>query len=149
MRVPRYVWPAALCATLFLGYAAGKAYYATQGRLGLPGGATVPPEAYEQLGYVPQRQWALAALGLVAALLAVATVVPRDGAVARWLPPRWLILTGLWGALVPLAAGVPFVVFRLATDGWSAVGSALQSAVLAGLWLTMVLSYQRRTRELR
>ena len=137
-RTPK--WPAYACAAGLVLYAVEKAYYATQHRLGLPGGARVPADAYADLGHVAVRQGALAAFGVAGAAIALATV-------AKWRPPRALLLCALWGALIPLAAGAPYVVGMVIADGPSRLGGALLSLVMAGLWLTMTRSYQLRTRR--
>jgi hypothetical protein len=137
------VWkvaPAYVCASGLLIYAVEKAYYATQNRLGLPGGPHVPAEAYEQLGHVALRQWTLAGIGLLGAALALATVLPLGVRL-----PRWLILSGLWAALVPLVAGGFFLVQRLGT-GDLAVSGFVRSVALLLLWAAMTWSFQRRTR---
>jgi hypothetical protein len=131
-------WPAYACAIGLLVYATEKTYYAATGRLGVPGGARVPAEAYAELGHVALRQGTLAAAGVAGALLALATVAKRR-------PPRPLLLCLLWGAMIPLAAGAPFVVRMVITDGPSRLGGALVSLVMAGLWLAMTRSYQLRT----
>jgi hypothetical protein len=93
----RWAWPAYVCAAALLVYAVEKGWYATEGKLGLPGGPRVPDEVYAELPtshYVsgPSRR-----SGLFGALLALATVLRWGGRI-----PRWIMLALLWGALVPL-----------------------------------------------
>jgi hypothetical protein len=75
----RSAWPAYICAVALLVYAGMKATYAVRGKLGLPGGPEVPPEAYEELGHVALRQSALAAMGFAGAALALASVQAWGG----------------------------------------------------------------------
>jgi hypothetical protein len=145
---PAAGWPAYACAGGLLVYAVGKAYYASQNRLGVPGGSHVPAVAYQELGHVALRQSTLATAGLVGMLLALATVAPPDRWGWRWLP-RWLLLVGLWGALVPMAAGAPYLVYTLVTDGWPALGGGLRSVLFLAFWLAMTWSYQVRSRRTR
>jgi hypothetical protein len=64
-------WPAYALATLFLGYAVGKAVFAVQDRLGFPGG---PPPAEDYFLDAATAQWLAAASGVVGAGVAVAAV---------------------------------------------------------------------------
>jgi hypothetical protein len=143
---PRSAWPAYLCAAALLVYAVEKGYYATQGRIGIPGGPHVPDSAYQELHHVALRQWTLAGVGLAGALLALATVTPPG----RYLP-RWLMLAGLWGALLPMVAGLPYLVADVLTRDASmpdkAIGLARPALQLA-VWGAMAWSYQVRSRVL-
>jgi len=124
-----------------------KATYAVQGKLGVPGGPEVPPSAYEELGHVGLRQGTLAAMGVVGAVLALASVQAWGQRV-----PRWLMLLAMWGALVPMLAGAPFVLSSL-VDGSQPLGSRLlggaRSLASLGLWGAATLLYQRRSRQWR
>jgi hypothetical protein len=144
----RRLWPGYVCAAGLLVYAVEKAYYATQGRLGIPGGPHVPDSAYQQLGHVAARQWTLATVGLAAALLALATVLPI-GRRPGWPLPRWLLLTGLWAAVVPMVAGAPYVVRAALDEGAAQAGGLLRSALVLLLWLAMTWSFQVRSRATR
>ncbi|MFG1925092.1 hypothetical protein [Cryptosporangium sp. NPDC048952] len=128
----RTAWtaPAYLSAAGLLVYSVQKAYYATQGRLGIPGGDHVPAAAYEQLGHVALRQWTLASLGLLGAALAVSTVFAR----------RRLLLIPLWVALLPMLAGAPYLIAAGSAGLW-------RGAAVTLLWLAMTLSYQVRSRR--
>jgi hypothetical protein len=143
----RSAWPAYLCAAGFLAYAGMKATYAVQGKLGMPFGEEVPQSAYDELGHVSLRQGTLAAMGAGAALLALASVQGWGRRI-----PRWLMLTLMWGALVPSAAGVPFVVHRVVT-GPEPLGQRIligaQSFAGLALWAAATVSYQRRSRQWR
>lgn len=144
---PRSAWPAYLCAAALLVYAAEKGYYATQGRIGLPGGPTVPDSAYQELHHVALRQWTLSGFGLAGALLALATVTPAGRHI-----PRWLMLTALWGAFVPMAAGVPYVVRDVLGKDTSGLDKAIglaKPALQLAVWGAMAWSYQRRSRVLK
>jgi hypothetical protein len=122
-----------------------KATYAVQGKLGLPLGPEVPESAYEELGHVALRQSALAALGALAAAVALASVQSWGRRI-----PRWLMLTVMWGVFVPSAAGVPFVVQRFVADEQPLAQQLLsgaQSVVGLALWAAVTVSYQRRSRR--
>lgn len=140
-------WPAYLSAAAFLAYAGMKASYAVQGKLGLPIGEEVPPEAYEELGHVALRQWTLAAMGAGAALVALASVQGWGRRI-----PRWMMLTVMWGALVPTAAGIPFVVDRVINGSQpleQRILTGVQSVAGLALWTAATISYQRRSRRWR
>lgn len=144
---PRSAWPAWLCAAALLLYAVEKAYYATQGKLGLPFGTQVPASVYQELHHVALRQWTLSTVGLTAGLLAFASVSP----LGRYLP-RWLMLVLLWGALIPMAAGLPYVLRDVLTKDSSALGptfGVVRPVAQLALWAAMAWSYQRRSRVLR
>ncbi len=144
---PRSAWPAYLCAVALLVYAVEKGYYAAHGRIGVPGGPHVPDSAYQELHHIALRQWTLAGLGLAGALLALATVTPPGRHI-----PRWLMLCLLWGALLPMVAGLPYLVADVLTRGAStldrAVGLSRPPLQLA-VWGAMAWSYQRRSRVLK
>ena len=141
----RSAWPAYVSAASFGIYAAMKATYAVQGKLGLPiVGREVPAAAYE-VGYVALRQWTLAGLGLATALIALASVRGWGRRI-----PRWLLLSAMWAVFLPSLAAVPFVVERVADDSESAgyrLFVAVQSAVGLSLWAAATLGYQRRSRR--
>lgn len=144
---PRSAWPAYVSAAALLVYAAQKGYYATQGRLGIPGGPEVPDSAYQELHHVALRQWTLAGFGVAAALLALATVTPPGRHI-----PRWLMLIPLWGAFLPMAAGVPYVVRDVLTKDASTLDKVIglaQPALQLAVWGAMAWSYQRRSRILK
>jgi hypothetical protein len=144
----RTAWPAYVCAAALLVYAVEKGYYATQGKIGIPGGPHVPDSAYQEMHHIALRQWTLSTVGLVGALLALATVTPPGKYV-----PRPLMLLVLWGALVPMAAGAPYVVHDVLTrDDYSTadrVAGLVRPAVQLGIWVAMAWSYQRRSRVLK
>lgn len=79
-------WPAYALALVFLGYAAGKAAFALQARLGFPGGP--PVSAAETASYFLDptlAQWLACASGVLGACVAVASVPRRGRAVPRAL----------------------------------------------------------------
>jgi hypothetical protein len=107
-------WPACALAVVFLGYAAGKAAFAVQGRLGFPGGPPVP--AAETADYFldpAPAQWFAAASGVVGACLMLLTVAPRGRRA-----PRRLMLLVLAAALVTVGYGAGVMV----VDGFVGVG---------------------------
>ncbi|MEV0998978.1 hypothetical protein [Nonomuraea sp. NPDC050202] len=79
-------WPAYGMALLLLGYAAGKAAFAVQARLGFPGGPPVP--AAEAAAYFLDPafgQWLASASGVLGACVALATVTSLGRRVSRAL----------------------------------------------------------------
>lgn len=140
-------WPAYASAVLFLGYAAGKAAFATQARLGLPSGPFV--SAAEHARYarevmdVATAQWLAAASGLAGALLVVATVT----AVGRRVP-RALMLAALAGTLVAGGAGALTMIvdgFGGPGPGWSWYHGVVGIAFLT-LMVAVIRSYVLATR---
>ncbi|WP_404962429.1 hypothetical protein [Streptomyces sp. 147326] len=138
----KWAWPAYASATLQLIYAGQKGYYAVQGRLGIPGGPSVPASQYAEVSDVALAQWTLASLGLLSAVIALAAVRPWGG-----LVPRPLLLLGLWGTVVPAVAGqihvAGEVLFASGPAGWSG-GAAVQGFAGLGLWLAMAWFFTRR-----
>lgn len=137
-------WFAVPLVVAFLGYALGKAYYASQGRLGFPGGPDVPPEAYERpvsavLG-VAAEQWLAAATGIFGALLILAAVTEAG----RRLP-RPLMLFLLAGALIGVGAAAVAMVggaFLGAGPEWEWYHGLLGVAALV-LMVATTASYVR------
>ncbi|MGW3655687.1 hypothetical protein ACWD6R_08245 [Streptomyces sp. NPDC005151] len=141
-------WPAYAMAVLFLGYAAGKAVFAAQGKLGFPGGPVVPPEEYERyvrdMMDVATAQWLAASNGLLGAMLVMATVT----GVGRRVP-RVLMLPALAVASVGVGAGMVV----MAADGFVGLGVGWQwyhgalGIVVLGLLMATIRSYARATKH--
>lgn len=138
-------WPAYAVAVLFLGYAAGKAAFAWQARLGFPGGPVVPDAVRE--GYfmdAATAQWFAAASGLLGACVAISTVT----ALGRRLP-RPLMLLVLAGMLLAAGAGAAIMV----VDGFIGIGVGWQwhhgvlGIVVIALLVAMIQSYAKATRH--
>ncbi|RSN04947.1 hypothetical protein DMB42_29620 [Nonomuraea sp. WAC 01424] len=107
-------WPAYALAALMLGYAAGKADFAAQGRLGFPGGPPVP--AAEAAGYFLDpslAQWFAAGSGVLRACVALATVT----AAGRRLP-RGPLLAVLAVMLLAVGGGAAIMIL----DGFVGIG---------------------------
>ncbi|SHE58408.1 DUF3995 domain-containing protein [Streptoalloteichus hindustanus] len=136
-------WPAYLVTADLLVYAGAKAYLAAEDRLGIPGGPRVPAEAYQQLDHVWARQLGLAGMGVLAAVLALATVRPWGRRI-----PRWLVLTALGVQFVLSAMGASAIVTGvfLGPDplGWPQFLGVLHSVAGLALWGVMVWSYLDR-----
>ncbi|MEU9803312.1 hypothetical protein [Streptomyces sp. NPDC051000] len=135
-----WAWPAYLSVLGQLIYVVEKGYYATQGRLGIPGGPLVSAPQNAGTSDVALTQWTLALLGLFSAALALAAVRPWGG-----LVPRPLLLTGLW-ATGALAAVSQIHVIRevlSGTGGWSP-WAAVQGSVGLCLWMAMAWIFTRR-----
>jgi hypothetical protein len=130
-------WPAAALAVLFLGYAAGKAAFAIQGRLGFPGGP--PVTAAETADYFLEpapAQWFAAASGVVGACLVLLTVAPLGRRI-----PRRLMLLVLAGVLVTIGYGAGVMII----DGFVGVGVGWRwyHGVLGLVMLTLVVETVR------
>ncbi|WP_328417906.1 hypothetical protein OG470_30650 [Micromonospora sp. NBC_00389] len=138
-------WPAYAMAVLFLGYAAGKAAFALQARLGFPGGP--PVSAAETEGYfmdAATAQWFATASGVMGACLAVATVTQLGRRV-----PRILMLLVLVGMLLAAGGGAAIMI----VDGFVGIGvgwrwyHGILGVVVTGLFLAMIQSYAVATRR--
>ncbi|MEV5538062.1 hypothetical protein AB0L13_14500 [Saccharopolyspora shandongensis] len=138
-------WPACALAVLFLGYAAGKAVFAWQDRLGFPGGPAVPDAVRD--GYfmdAATAQWLAAATGVLAACVAIATIT-EPGRRA----PRSLMLLVLAGMLLAVAAGAAIMI----VDGFIGIGVGWQwhhgvlGIAVVGLLVAMIRSYAEATKH--
>jgi hypothetical protein len=138
-------WPAYALALLFLTYAAGKAAFALQGRLGFPGGP--PVSAAETASYFLDpagAQWLAAASGLLGACVALATVMPL-----KLMAPRRVMLPVLVVMLLAVGYGAGIMV----VDGFVGIGvgwrwyHGVLGVVVIGLFLEMVRSYAVATRR--
>lgn len=132
-------------AVLFLGYAAGKAAFALQARLGFPGGP--PVSAAEAAGYFldpATAQWFATASGVLGACVAIATVTALGRRV-----PRTLMLLVLAGMLAAVGGGAGIMI----VDGFVGLGVGWQwhhgvlGMVVIGLFLEMLRSYATATRR--
>lgn len=138
-------WPAYTTAVVFLGYAAGKAAFAVQSRLGFPGGPPVP--AAEAEGYFLDpavAQWSAAATGVLGAMLALATVMPPGRRV-----PRAVMLPALAVMLLAVGGGAVIMIldgFVGLGVGWRWYHGVLGMAVL-GLLLATIRAYEKATRR--
>ncbi|MEU4323700.1 hypothetical protein [Nonomuraea dietziae] len=138
-------WPAYAVAVLFLGYAAGKAAFALQARLGFPGGP--PVSAAETGSYfmdAATAQWFATASGLVGACVAIATVTALGRRV-----PRTLMLLVLAGMLLAVGGGAGIMILDAFVGigvGWQWYHGVLGILVIA-LFLEMIRSYATATRR--
>ncbi|TDD21157.1 hypothetical protein [Nonomuraea diastatica] len=111
-------WPAYAVAGLFLGYAAGKAVFAAQDRLGFPGGPPVPAsEAASYFMDAATAQWLAAASGVAGAGVVLLTVLP----LGRRVPGRLMLLV-----LAGMAAAVVGGGIIMAVDGFIGIGVGWQ-----------------------
>jgi hypothetical protein len=136
-------WPAYALALMFLGYAAGKAAFAQQARLGFPGGP--PVSAAETAHYFLEpapAQWLASASGLLGACIALATVTTWGRVV-----PRRLMLAVLAVMTLAVVGGGGIMVM----DGFVGVGIGWQwyhgivGAVAIALSVEMARSYVTAT----
>ncbi|NRQ31599.1 hypothetical protein HII36_07045 [Nonomuraea sp. NN258] len=137
-------WPAYAVAALLLGYAAGKAAFAMQSRLGFPGGP--PVHAAEAQSYFMDAaiaQWFASATGVLAAIVAIATVTTLGRRV-----PRMLMLFVLTVMLLAVGGGAGIMIldgFVGLGVGWQWYHGVLGILVIA-LSLEMTRSYATATR---
>lgn len=141
---PRRRWPAYTLAVLFLGYAAGKAVFAAQSRLGFPGGPPVSAAEAEAYLLDPAlAQWFATASGLVGAVIALATVT-------EWglrTVPRPLMLVVLTGMALAVLGGAGIMVL----DGFIGLGvgwrwyHGLLGLAVGALCVEMLRSYVKAT----
>ncbi|GAA3560221.1 hypothetical protein GCM10022419_046060 [Nonomuraea rosea] len=138
-------WPAYAVAVLFLGYAAGKAAFALQARLGFPGGPPVSAaEAGSYFMDAATAQWLATASGVLGAGVAIATVTALGRRV-----PRTLMLFVLAGMLLAVGGGGGIMIvdgFVGMGVGWQWYHGALGLLVI-GLFLEMIRSYAAATRR--
>jgi hypothetical protein len=135
-------------AVLFLGYAAGKADFALQGRLGFPSGPPVSVAETERYARefldAAFTQWMATGSGVLGACLAVATVTAPGRRI-----PRRVMLPVLAGMLVATGAGAGTMIvdgFGGAGPGWLWYHGIVGVAAL-GLQLKMIRSYLVATRR--
>lgn len=132
-------WPAYAVAALFLGYAAGKAAFAAQARLGFPGGP--PVSAAEAEAYfldAATAQWFATASGVAGACIALATVTPLGRRVPRAL--MLLVLAGMTFAVIGGAGIMVLDGFIGLGVGWRWYHGVL-GLVVGALFVEMVRSY--------
>lgn len=138
-------WPAHTLAVLFLGYAAGKAAFALQNRLGFPGGP--PVSAAESESYfldAATAQWFACASGVLGACVVLATVTAAGRRV-----PRGLMLLVLAGMLMAVGGGTGIMIL----DGFVGIGvgwrwyHGVLGVLVLGLFLETARSYVAVTRR--
>ncbi|MCW3818051.1 hypothetical protein ONA91_26740 [Micromonospora sp. DR5-3] len=144
---PRH-WPAYTMALLFLAYAAGKALFALQARLGFPGGPPVSAaetERYARELMAPATaQWLAVASGVAGACLVLATVTSLGRRV-----PRALALLVLAAMFLAVAGGAGIMI----VDGFVGVGigwrwyHGVVGLVVIGLQVAVIRSYAMATRR--
>jgi FtsH-binding integral membrane protein len=135
-------------AVVFLGYAAGKAVFAAQGRMGFPGGPVVSAAEHERYARevmdVATTQWLGVVTGLLGVLLVMATVTPMGRRV-----PRNLMLLMLGAAFAGLGAGAVILIVDGFTGlfgvGWRWPHGVL-GIIMLGLMAATMGSYARATK---
>ncbi|GAB1511204.1 hypothetical protein JCM33774_32460 [Actinophytocola sp. KF-1] len=132
-------------AVLFLGYAAGKAAFAVQGRLGFPGGPPVSAAATADYFLDPApAQWFAAASGVLGACVVLLTLTPLG-----LRAPRTPVLVVLAGLVVTIGYGAGVMV----VDGFAGVGvgwrwyHGVAGLVVLALVVATVWSYRVRRRS--
>ncbi|MFI6814248.1 hypothetical protein ACIBG7_17675 [Nonomuraea sp. NPDC050328] len=140
--LPARPWPAWLLALLFLGYAAGKAVFAVQGRLGFPGGPPVSAEEAAAYFLEPGPAQGLAALsGLLGACVVLATVTPPGRRI-----PRRVLLAALGVLALATGGGAGIMIL----DGFLGLGvgwrwyHGLLGVVVLALLVETVRRYVRK-----
>ncbi|MFG2289735.1 hypothetical protein ACGFOU_27140 [Streptomyces sp. NPDC048595] len=128
-------------------YIAQKVYMAGRGEIGMPG-HPAPDSVQARFAHAGLAQAANAALGALAATVALATVT-------RWGAriPRWALCCALVLALVMLSLGAVATLGRPDVVGgrlgWSGVWESLREGGQLGAWLVVAVSYGLRTRPPR
>ncbi|MFE1771519.1 hypothetical protein [Streptomyces sp. NPDC059008] len=128
-------------------YTAQKVYMAMRGETGMPG-HPAPAAVQAQFAHAGLAQAGNAALGVLAALVALASVT-------RWGAriPRWALCCALALALVMLSLGAVATIGR--TDfAWDRLGrggvlGCVREGAQFGAWLVVTVSYGLRTRPHR
>jgi hypothetical protein len=128
-------------------YSAQKVYMAVRGEIGMPG-HPAPAAVQAQFAHAGLAQAGNAALGALAALVALASVT-------RWGAriPRWALCCALTLSLVVLSLGAVATLGR--TDfawghvGWGEVLGFVRDGAQFGAWLVVAVSYGLRTRPPR
>ncbi|WP_460665287.1 hypothetical protein [Kribbella swartbergensis] len=136
-------WPAYALALMFLGYAAGKAAFALQARLGFPGGPPVSAAETEHYFLDPApAQWLASASGVLGACIALATVTGWG----QVLPRRLMVAVLVVMTLAVLGGGGIMLI-----DGFIGVGigwrwyHGVVGAVAIALSVEMARSYVMTT----
>ncbi|AJT66387.3 hypothetical protein T261_4748 [Streptomyces lydicus] len=128
-------------------YTAQKVYMTARGEVGMPG-HPAPASVQAQFEHPALAQAGNASLGVITALVALATVT-------RWGSriPRWMLLGALTLALVMQSLGAVITIQRagldLAHPGWGAAWEVLSGGVQIVAWCVTVVSYGQRTRRPR
>ncbi|MEU9120959.1 DUF3995 domain-containing protein [Streptomyces sp. NPDC048506] len=126
-------------------YAGQKVYMAVRGEIGMPG-SPAPDSVQAQFTDAAFAQAVNASLGVVAALVASATVM-------RWGSriPRWMLLCALALAFVMQSLGAAITVRRAGLGpahlGGGAVLDVLWGGSQLAAWLVLTVSYFARTRR--
>lgn len=133
---PQRRWPAYTLAAVFLAYAAGKAAFAMQDRLGFPSGPPAPAEYFMDAALA---QWMASASGVLGACVALATL-------GRWVPRR-LMLAVLAVVFLAVGAGAGIMI----VDGFVGIGvgwrwyHGVVGVVVIALFAETARSYAKAT----
>ncbi|MEU9497431.1 hypothetical protein [Streptomyces sp. NPDC048196] len=140
-RVRVAVWLTVAGSLVYVGQ---KAYMAARGEVGMPG-HPAPAEVQAQFAHPGLAQAGNASLGLLAVVVAWATI-------ARWGAriPRWALLCALALAAVLQSLGAVITVQRTDFDmvrlGWGPVYEAVMGSVGIAAWVVVTVSYFLRSR---
>ncbi|MGI5350036.1 hypothetical protein ACQEU8_17900 [Streptomyces sp. CA-250714] len=130
-----------------LAYVGQKLYMASRGEVGMPG-HPASAQVQAQFEHPGLAQAGNATLGLVAALVAWATIAAWGARV-----PRWALLCALFPAAVTESLGAALIVQRAALDlehlDWYPCYETLSGSIAIASWLTVALSYTLRSRPWR
>lgn len=140
-RVRVAVWLTVAGSLVYVGQ---KVYMAMRGEVGMPG-HPAPAQVQAQFAHPGLAQAGNASLGLLAVLVAWATI-------ARWGAriPRWTLLCALAPTAVLQSLGAVITIqrtdFDLAHLGWGPVYEAVTGSVGIAAWVVVAVSYFLRSR---
>lgn len=141
-------WVAAIIATVTtLIYAGMKVVMAIRGELGLPG-FPPGPSSDTTRDDIARSEWMLVLLAVLAAGVALASVLPATRRV-----PRWMLATAIWLAGMSQAAGAIGMTLRATRilpdlgpgpTGWTTWVVLLVLDIGAIAWLVLAMTVSRR-----
>ncbi|WP_310722983.1 hypothetical protein [Streptomyces sp. N2A] len=140
-RVRVAVWLTVAGSLVYVGQ---KVYMAMRGEVGMPG-HPAPAQVQAQFAHPGLAQAGNASLGLLAVLVAWATI-------ARWggRLPRWALLCALAPTAVLQSLGAVITIrrtdFDLAHLGWGPVYEAVTGSVGIAAWVVVAMSHFLRSR---
>ncbi|GHG81114.1 hypothetical protein [Streptomyces griseocarneus] len=141
LRVRLAAWVSVAGSLVYVGE---KMYMAAHGQIGMPG-HPAPASVQAQFEHPGLAQAGNASLGIVAALVAWATVARWGGRI-----PRWMLMSALTLTAVTQSLGAVVTVWRAdfgsVGPGWRAVYETVSGSAGLLAWAVVAVSYWLRTR---